>query len=261
VSIEAQLVEILEKLSRPGLLGAVGRKIEKRCAKDLAGYFKQLRPAVLKLGLEGLKGSKDEVKHAVDMKLHRVLAGMRPLLVSALATNAMEAWLASYKMDFLREAEGDQSGTVVGDHLGDSGRRAAKYAASTAATKVQGIDETTRQIIADAVSAGIEDELGVPGTARLIRSALDGMETARAALIATTEMADAMSSAAIDKMSDSGIEYKQIILSDDACPICVANSEEDPVPLDHVYGSGDSEPSFHPNCRCAITGARAPEES
>ncbi len=97
------------------------------------------------------------------------------------------------------------------------------------------------------------------GTARLITAALDDMTTARAQMIATTEMNAAMSEAAIQKMMRLGIAYKQWILGPNPCEICQGNEDAGAIEVDEEFPSGDERPPAHPNCECAVTGVRAPE--
>lgn len=272
------LAKLVSKAARPGVLGVVGRKIEKQAAKDVGDYFIALGKDIIALNFEILAKTplgKELVKHQIDMRLGRVLRNHRPLLISAIAINIQEAYLGAWKFDpyagadtiapkgrkenGLKEANGqsdDDSSVTLSDELGPSGEAAASYAADYAAQLVTKIDETTRQLIAEAISEGITEQLGVPGTARLVRNLVDDMSVTRAQMIASTEMNSAMSKAALDKMAVLEVEYKQIILSDDACEICVENADADPLPIDESYDSGDLGPPFHPNCRCAITGAR-----
>lgn len=264
-------MEFLEKASRPGVLGAKGRALEKRLAGELASYFAGLKKPIEDMSFESLtahyepgltKAQKGQIRHGVQSKLSNILRKHRPLLLAALAQNLKAGYEAGYKHDHrpkrLHEADprDEQQGGL--DILGQLGQDAADWAAEHAAKLVTGLENTTIDGIAQAVSDGIESRAGVPGTASLIKDAVDGMSTTRALLIAATEMNDAMSQAAMDSFDDQGIEYKQIILSPGACPICEENADADPLPVDELYPSGDDAPPFHPNCRCAITGAYGP---
>jgi hypothetical protein len=255
-----QIENLVEKLNRPGVLGARGHKLEKRCQAELAKYFKELGVEIAKLDLASLwqavNTTRPFIRHAVEFKLQSILRRKRPTLLMVLASNLQDAIHVAWEHDYgphkMQEADPI-------DKLGLTAQRAADLAAQQAATQVQGIDETTVDQIADAIMSGIEQQLGVDGTARAIKAAVDGMTTSRARMIASTEINTAMSDAAIEKMGQIGIEYKQLILSPDACPICEENADQDPTPVDDDYPSGDAAPPFHPNCRCGVTGARAPE--
>jgi len=134
---------------------------------------------------------------------------------------------------------------------------AVQWAEKQAGELVQGLDQTTVDSIADAVASGIENQLGADGTAREIKSILEDWATSRAFTIATTEINRAMSWATVD-MFDGG--YKRWVLAPEACPICEANADQGAIPVDDDFDSGDGYPPAHPNCRCAVTAARGPDE-
>jgi hypothetical protein len=270
------IVELLETAAKPGVLGMVGRRQERIAAADLAVYFLRLGKQLDAADIGSLASQpKDLALHALDLKISNILRKESTALLSVLAVNIQAAYLAGSRQEVegkekivaaqreknqlskLSEADVRVNQSEL-DKLGPSGEAAAQYAARRAAKLVTDINKTTREIIRDTISEGIEERLGVPGTARLLRSRIKDMSSTRAQMIATTEMNDAMSQAALDKIGRL-LEYKQLILSDDACEICIDNADADPLPVAAVYPSGDSRPPFHPNCRCAITGARAPE--
>ncbi len=96
-------------------------------------------------------------------------------------------------------------------------------------------------LIADAVEQGIEENLGVDGTAQLIRQTLDDMTRSRSRVIASTEMNDAFSEAAMRKLGRLGVEYKQWITSPgNVCDECTENEDASPIPLDEDFPSGHS---------------------
>lgn len=285
-----QLEKIVEAASRPGVLGAPGRRVEKRAQRDLGAYFHALGEKIRNVQLEKLyqerttaltKAERASTRHSVGAMLYNALRVTRPSLVLALKSNMLDAISAARKHDYkVREAdraqfeiewrrsmpdqgasepqlqEADQPYTQKGPSLFD----AVSWAEEQAASLVTGLDDTTLDLLAGAVADGIDQQLGPAGTGRLIRGVVDDMTTSRALTIASTEMNRAMSMAAAEQLDVLGVEYKQIILSPDACPICQDNADQDPLPIDEDYDSGDPYPPFHPNCRCAITGARAPED-
>jgi len=248
------LTELLETLARPGLLGLVGKTVEKRAQAHLAMYFRILARRVVGLGLERLAETHDKnlVRQAVEMRLHNTLRLLTPLLQTTLQTELHQAMLAADKIHHFAEAEGDPPPMLTGEE-------AALYASVRAGELVSGINDTTQQLIADAVEQGIEDSLGVNGTAQLIRSVLEDMTVSRSQMIASTEMNDAFSQATMRKLDRLGVEYKQWITSPgNVCDECTENEDASPIPLEENFPSGDDAPPAHPNCRCAVTGARAP---
>lgn len=251
-------VNILEKARRPGLMGIVGKAVERRCYLDLEGYFKNVGEEIIAAHLEDLSTQPVLLaKHAAEMKLYNILRRHRSVLQTILQTNIHEALLKADKMTQIHEADVTIS---YDDTLGLTGQAAADYASAHSAEAVVGIDQTTLEQIQDAIATGIEDELGVAGTGRLIRDLIDGMSTKRAATIASYEMNDAFSEATMQKLDRLGIEYKKWICSDDPCPECEQN-EDQIIPVDDTFDSGDDRPPVHPHCRCAVVGARAPETS
>ena len=281
------LTEVIEKLTKPGLQGVAGKTVEERCVRDLRAYFRTLKTAVVKLGLEKIvEGpvTPETARHAAVVRLSTAVHRERSLLEAVLASNIAAAMLVSDKTSVFKEAtqafdpgdlgfldidtQTDQDNVDTADQLasqidklGLSGTQAAQWAQTHAADLVVGIDQTTIDKIADAVFDGITQQLGVEGTANLIKDALDEMTTERAQLIAATEMNAAMSEAALQKMTRIGIQYKQWITDPaNCCDECAANEDDGPIPVDEDFSSGDARPPVHPRCRCAITGANPPED-
>jgi cytochrome c551/c552 len=261
------ITALTERATRPGLLGVAGRGLERRCTREVGAYFRDLAVDIYKVRLEevaGPHGSNDEdiVRHAIMMKLSNVLRRHTSVLKLVLQNNLAAAYELALLIEYHQEAKRDiqQKGL---DKLGPSGEVAAKWASQSTADLVTGINDTTQKQIADVIMQGIRDRAGVGGTGRLIRDVLENASRYRAEMIASTEMNRAMSTAALQKMGAIGIEYKQIILSDNACPVCEDAADQDPLPVDEDYDTDDGPqagPPFHPNCRCAVTGARPPEE-
>lgn len=244
---------------KPGLLGLAGKKIEKRCVKELKSYFRYLYADIRKLRLEELASTNAEteeiVRHAIEMRLSSILRRHSDAFGLVLVDNLTAAYKVADKMDYAQEASGNSI-----DRVGPSAKEAAKWAEQYSGKLIKGINKTVEKNIADAVMAGIEGQLGVPGTGRLLRDFMADTTVSKAEAIAATEMNAAMSAAALSKMKRIGLEYKQLILSDDACEICQDNADVDPIPVEDDYPSGDPGPPFHTRCRCAVTGARPPEE-
>lgn len=266
--VNETLADFLEKAQRPGLLGLVGKTVQRRCTSDLKTYFRALGTRVIEMRLESLAEPGRDVTaehagHAVGMRMHNLLRSRQPLLKALLHTNIVEAITQANKISLLAEA--DDSGdeilpieTPVTDYIGWTGEEAAAYAAEHVNELITGIDATSLQAIADAVSTGISERLGVPGTARLIKDVVEGMSTSRAEMIASTEMNDAMSQAFLKKLVMNAIDYKQWILGPNPCAECEENAAEGAIPVDDEFPSGDDAPPAHPNCICAVAGARAP---
>jgi hypothetical protein len=251
-------LDILEKFvmeaGRPCIMGLPGIKIERRTGKDLASYFTRLATQLKPDRLAKLvkTASTKESGYIAAQHLAKItVRKMQPQLMAVLKAGYLEAFHVARKHEHVQEADqpfNRKDTNLLAD--------AVEWAEKQAGELVQGIDQFTVDSIADAVASGIEDQLGVEGTAREIRDVLEGWATSRAFTIATTEINRAMSAATVD-MFDGG--YKRWILAPEACPICEANAEQGAIPVDDDFDSGDSYPPAHPNCRCAITAARPPE--
>lgn len=273
--------ELMEAVARPGLLGLAGKTVKKRCVRDLQSYFRTLKTEVKKLDLQKIvetAANAETAKHAAQLKLANLVRHNRPVLETLLSDNMAKAMLVADKISEHAEATQPAQPPVVLippdlldidtdlediqqeiDRLGLSGQAAADWAKQNAAQLVGGLDDTTIDLIADAIGQGIEEQLGVNGTAQLITQVLDDMATSRAQIIASTEMNAAMSEASLQKLVRLGIGYKQWILGPNPCEICEENEAEGAIEVDEDFPSGDARPPAHPNCECAVTGARAPE--
>ena len=254
------LAEFLEKAKRPGLLGLVGKTVQKQCQRDLESYFSSLGERIVEMKLEDLahpeRGMNEEhARHAIAMRMHNLLRGRQPLLKALLQVNTIAAIEAANKLSLLAEADED---TPVTEYPGMTADQAATYAVDQVDQMITGLDETTVQSVADAVSTGITQRLGVLGTAKLIKDVVDGMSSWRAEMIAATQMNDAMSQAYLSKLKRNAVDYKQWILGPNPCADCQENAEASPIPVDEDFPSGDDAPPAHPNCVCAVAGARAP---
>lgn len=85
----------------------------------------------------------------------------------------------------------------------------------------------------------------------------DQLLSARGEAIARTEIMDALNTGqdeAWAQAQEAGLlsrgATKEVILTDDACPECVAIAEKGPVPIDEDFA--EDGPPFHPHCRCTI---------
>jgi hypothetical protein len=261
------LLALEEKLRRPGLLGLAGQKHEKALQQHLESYFRILGRRVVGLNLEELITSpfKDIVPHTLQLRLAHTIRTLTPLLKSTLEIGLQDGMLAADKIHHFAEADAstddssdDSTFPLGGDGVMLTGEEAALYASIHAGELVTGINSTTQQMIADIIQQGIDDSLGVDGTARLMRQLFQDMSAYRSHLIATTEMNDAFSEAAIRKLDRLGVEYKQWITATQCCDECSENEDASPILLDDDFPSGDARPPAHPNCRCAVTGARPP---
>lgn len=134
---------------------------------------------------------------------------------------------------------------VVNEHARD-------YAARHAAELVDGIDKTTREILADLITHAVDDGWSAAELSDAIASG-GAFSEARADMIARTELATAFTQGNIDSWSESGVVVgKQWVVAPDACDEC-ESMEGEVVGLDEDFSAGVSGPPLHPNCRCDIS--------
>lgn len=278
------LLDITERLAKPGLMSALGVKRESTAMKELKSYFVLIAKHInaLELGqLVATGANRERVLGIASTKISQTLTRLRPILYAVLATNLQQAYLEGYHLEVLRESSTPQldellrqaskaaraaltarrAGSVHGspiDRLGPSGKAAAEFAATQAASLVTGIDKTTRQNLEKLIAQAIEEQLGPDKLARMIQQELQDEAALRSKLIAQTEMNNAFSQAALDKMHALNFEYKELVPSEDACPICVGIAAEGPVPIDQPFSNGSMRTPIHVGCRCAIVAARNP---
>lgn len=124
---------------------------------------------------------------------------------------------------------------------------------------IKGIEQTTLDRLGNALAEALEAGDNLTTTADRLKSILD--DPARAALIAHTETARAMSQASMAVYRANHQRGKRWLAEPDACPICEANADQGPIPLNRPFASGDEATPAHPRCRCATAPAQLPEEA
>jgi hypothetical protein len=256
------VVALLEVANKPGVMSLVGIQAEKRCRKHVASYFRILGARIKQAHLEKLTGlnDKQQARHAAEMKVRQIARRSSDVLQRVLTVNIHEALLTADKQAVVKEAD---SSVEVGSKSGLLSADAEQYAAEQAAKQVVGINQTTVDAIADLVANAVGNQFTPAQLSTDLRDLLEGWTKDRADLVARTEMADAFGYAALEKLKREEIEYKQLILSPDACPSCEAIADNGPVPVDEPFvddtGEEYDRSPIHPKCRCATVGARAPE--
>lgn len=243
-------------------MNIVGLAMERKTAKALSVYFKGMKNSVVGRLSQVKADSKDLARAKALHLVIPVIRKFRPTLLHILETMIAEAMLKADRLTVMHEADDETAGGFTDTKSGLTAEEAAVYAQEEAAKRVVGIDEMTAAMFADAVAEAIAEEKGVAGLSRSLRQITDEMSKSRADTIARTEMADAFGEASLRKLNREGIEWKQIILSPGACPICESIFESGPVPVDDPFVDEDGEEydrtPIHVNCRCATVGARAP---
>jgi predicted DNA-binding ribbon-helix-helix protein len=73
--------------------------------------------------------------------------------------------------------------------------------------------------------------------------------------LALTELSSAQAQAAAAVYQAAGITNWQWTTEPGACPACLANEAEGPIPLGQAWPDGSQSPPGHPNCRCSLLPA------
>lgn len=273
-----------EAATRPGVLSRDGWKLAVQMRGALAGYFTTLvKHAELADATDNHYGLIEPhisallrkaqptlllIYHAHALKAFR-LEATKPVYTGSqiypVTVNAKEAddgaqasASAAYSSPGAQAVAEELYSRV--DRLGLTGKEAVDYITAHGAELVDGLDAYSIKVMRSLIAKGIEQQLGVQGTMRLIREEFGEMSRSRARSIATTEINDAMSEAALRKVKAVGLDGKRWIRSPGACPICEANAAQGIIPVDDYFQSGHKRPPAHPGkCRCAVAGARLPK--
>lgn len=205
--------------------------------------------------------------------------------------DAFEAFAAYITTDELTQIiEEEIYKALLEGITGATREEALEMAREQAGLLVQEIANGTREGLAQVITEGMKDQIGVDGVAKNLRDMIglnaqrveavnkykdeliaQGLDPddidilvskfasaqikERAELVATTEIRRAMEAGEKMVMQDRGARYKaSISVGDDVVSdICQQNEADGPIPIDDIFSSGDDLPPYHPNCRCRVT--------
>jgi SPP1 gp7 family putative phage head morphogenesis protein len=107
------------------------------------------------------------------------------------------------------------------------------------------------------LASAISDAVAHGDSADSLADDIEGILAApeRAAMIARTEIARAVSTAAMDRYTASGVTKKEWISAPGACKICLDNTGVGPIQMDQDFPGGVPAPPQHPYCRCSAAPA------
>jgi hypothetical protein len=111
---------------------------------------------------------------------------------------------------------------------------------------IQGITGTTLDRLGTVLATGARTGQSVDSIARSMQSIV--ADPARARMIATTEIARAMTAGSADQYRQDGITRVDLVTSPGACLHCLSIAAENPLKL-----HGDGIVPVHPNCRCSLS--------
>jgi SPP1 gp7 family putative phage head morphogenesis protein len=113
---------------------------------------------------------------------------------------------------------------------------------------IRGLTDSAIRDMGNAIADGLAAGDSFQTTAKVVQEVV--CSPARAALIANTEMARAMTAAAVDEYQASGIERVDWLAEDSACAECASNADGNP----HDLADAPTPPQ-HPMCRCCLSPA------
>lgn len=126
-----------------------------------------------------------------------------------------------------------------------------------------GIDATTAAGIRDIVTEGLANGESYGQIAKAISDEYAGISSARAQLIASTEIGNAYNEGtlqAAQSLESKGVTMEKAWLTagdDKVDPDCEANEAQGWIDLGDMFPSGDERPLAHPGCRCSLLSRAA----
>ena len=215
-----------------------------------------------------------EVEHVLDRLELDISDAVMAEVASPLADAARDAGLRAVAQAVGIALGDDPSdgNAPSADELGEGifdkiNTRAVKWADEHAAELVSGVNDTTRNAVRSAISEGMA--AGERYTEIIARvEALSAFSSARAELIAETEIASANGMGALQGLfqaRDAGVTVKKgwltaALILERVCLICLGNEAISPIALEKTFPSGDLAPPGHPRCRCALV-SYVPDEA
>lgn len=111
--------------------------------------------------------------------------------------------------------------------------------------------DTTREMVRETLTKALADDASHTGLADVLETAY-AFSPERAELIARTEVGNAQGKGAYLGATAVGMKAKRWLLSNDEgiCVPCQRNAQQEWIPIDQPFQSGDVAPLAHPRCRC-----------
>jgi len=217
--------------------------------------------------LDIMKPLFSEQQQEVDMKIDNFFKAYKPkrakfteaevgqLLINLISEN--KRWL-SVLGPYIRNIVEDKGEEVL-DFLGVSGHldltqiSAATYLRLDGVNFIKDVNKTTRDALRETLSAGLQNEEGIPEMKKRVADVFENARGYRAERIARTEVARSTTFATLESYRQSEIvEMKEwLTAADEKVEEQCASLEGLTVPLDESF-HGEDGPPLHPNCRCTV---------
>ena len=239
------------------VLHAVRDPLIDRGARLIAAGLRKQRQAFIAHGLKALSLTEADVtqQHQIEGALMAI-----PPLDQSISGPSYNRLVVK---TFVNGA--NQSGALIDQTYGENTDFVKEYIAEHALEMIgKDIDETTVSQMRNLLTAGVDADTPLSKIITQIKQA-GAFSRQRAETIAVTEIGNAYSQGTLDaaqQMSDDGANMEKSWLAEgDCCDICDGNADDDWIPIDDNFSSGDDAPLAHPNCRCALLTRVAEEES
>lgn len=144
--------------------------------------------------------------------------------------------------------------------------RAVDYIASRGAQAVTGIDDESKAQLRTILADATENGRSYNWLARAIRAKFNDFSTKRSKLIAVTELGNAYQEGNMIVARDLDtrglpMEKRWLTVGDGRVdPDCQANADQEWIPVNDDFTSGQDRPLAHPHCRCVLEFRRKPTD-
>jgi len=142
---------------------------------------------------------------------------------------------------------------LVGIDFDINNPRAQRWLGSRLEQYSKDVNGTTLKSLKGTLREGVAAGESIPDLRKRVQGVFDGCSRYRAQMISRTETITASNQGALEAFRQSGVvEKKEWLVAPDACDICLDNQADGQIGLEAKFSSGDSTPTAHPNCKCAI---------
>lgn len=137
---------------------------------------------------------------------------------------------------------------LISDAVGENDAWATR--AAMRGNLLASIEDTRLSVLADKLAAALEQGSTVDELTKVLNGVLT--DTSWSEMVATTEMARAMTAASQASYQAAGIPARSVMTAEDqvVCQFCAENEDAGAIPFGSDFPNGP--PPTHPSCRCAV---------
>lgn len=194
----------------------------------------------------GILASARQLAHAANLSLDDATTALQALYADGYVTGAQAAvGMLGSEPDWSTWQPG--YGEAALQAWGQDGGRGLQAMLEQAGVTIRSVAENKMDDLAEVLGQALDEGWGVGELAGALKDVMD--DPSRAEMVARTESARAMTTAAHDEYQQAGVTGHEQLLSDGACQECIENADAGVIPLDQDFPNG--APPTHPNCTCA----------